>query len=592
MLPKSVIILIFTLFIVLPTTYFVVKHLKSQQSQSQNQSGPTQPPITCGNTTCSSGEDCIQLSNLNPDTYTNLINTKGSEITSHDDITKSLTFCHKPTSNLTVQNALPSSIQTNQSNYPYYNFEIPVGDKVGLCIPNSVSSTDTTCFSKGKTDCSGNCQWAVLPDNYDKTGGLVDTQVKNYMNFKNNSSQGYYCDPNISLGKVSQLNATNWKDCISQVANQGTIDANWDDTNKVCNLFQVPPYTNNTNQPTQKIQCNASGSPCANCKSDTDFVNAVRCTGAGVPCTNCYKAGDYICDTCQPPTNTNGWNFTTCAPNDSNGNTVQVVSYGSGSGSGNCPWGCSSVNGGGNCYNVGIPTGSSNVFGQPLGEGPLDIVCMQDGQIRSEPNNPTFHYDDSQGSCVQDVKYVSTNYTQKCDCIKNNQKISVSSTTGFVAYSMSTDGKKWYMYYDPNIVVTANNSPFNYTTNFFDTNLSGGNVVINSGKVSINNQQLYLQTAYGNTAGYFSFTNNGSSPYSGFVVYPLILQNSSPIKLNYAYNFYCPQLSTNIDNFWVNNTLNGYNGADLPPNFNPKLNDYNNYIYFTKFELEKDLLNC
>ena len=410
MLPKSVIILIFTLFIVLPTTYFVVKHLKSQQSQSQNQNQseptqspthkPTQPPVKCGN--CKSGEDCIYLSNLNPDTWSNLTWKYKNEIAGMDVANNSLSFCYNPStlSNKNIKNSLPSSIENNQL---YYDFSKKGGtsddayDKPMYCIPTSVDSTDTNCFSSFP-NCPSGCKWVTLPDDYDGIGGLVDTQVKNYMNYTNgNVNQGYYCDNGKILpGKVVQYTGlSTWKDCINQITNQGTIDAHWDDTNKICNTLQIPDYSNptppsswsiNSFQPTQLIQCSGANSPCPNCKSNDDFVSAIKCSGTDTPCTNCKQTGDYICDTCQPPTNTNGWNFTTCAPNDSNGNAVQVLGPKDSNGNGgNCPWGCSSISNSNNCYNTDIPSGSKNVFGQPL-SNTGSLVCMQDGIVRPETN--------------------------------------------------------------------------------------------------------------------------------------------------------------------------------------------------------------
>ena len=595
MIQKYMIISLVVIILII-TTYFLLKYLKNKKQPQ------TQTLIPCGNSNCKKGEDCIQLSNINSDTYNKLINTKGSEITSYDNSSNSITFCHSPSSNLTVQNALPASIQDN---YPYYNFTIPTGDKVGLCIPNSATSTDTTCFDKSKTDCTGSCQWTVLPDSYDNSGGLVDTQVKNYMNYKmpaiqgTQGTQGYYCDPGtLSLGKVTQINSTNWKDCISQLSNQGIIDANWDDTNKICNLFQIPPYKNNSNQPIQKIKCNASGSPCPNCKSDTDFVNAVRCTGTGTPCANCKQTGDYICDTCQPPTNTNGWNFTTCAPNDSNGNAVQVVSYGSSSGSGNCPWGCSSVNGGGNCYNFDIPTGSSNIFGQPL-SSTNDIVCMQDGQIHFEPKNQIIQYafDQTQGICIESP---SGSTSSICKCISEDSNLGISYKLGnFVAYIV-VNNKKYYMYNDKD-------SFYKFTNNINDNILSGGNITINDdGSVSINGDIITLKIpntpALNLLSGQVYIPPN--PPYSGkfqlaktstdtaYTYLPLSLVvvdiNGNIFKIQdinfspgQALTWFIPSSQQTIDSTWVNQTITDF--LNLTPT--------DNYIHIVPFKLEHQAVN-
>ena len=128
MLPKSVImLLIFALLVVLLTTYFVVKHQSQSQSPNQNQSEPTQspthkptqPPVKCGN--CQSGEDCIYLSNLNPDTWSNLTWKYKNEIAGMDVANNSLSFCYNPStlSNKNIKNSLPSSIENNQL---YYDF--------------------------------------------------------------------------------------------------------------------------------------------------------------------------------------------------------------------------------------------------------------------------------------------------------------------------------------------------------------------------------------------------------------------------------------------------------------------------------------
>ena len=615
MFPKSVIILIL-LFILLPATYFAVKHLKTQ-SQSQQTQSQSQPraPVICGNLTCKQGEDCIQLSNLNSDTYTKLMNTKGTEITSNNNTTKSLTFCYSPpTTTESIKNALPASFDPGQPNYPYYNFDIPTGEKVALCIPNSTSSTDTTCFDKTKTDCTGSCQWTILPDSYDTNGGLVDTQVKNYMNYKmttiqgTQGTQGYYCEPSsgVSLGKVTQTNDTNWKDCISQLANQGTIDANWDDTNKVCNLFQIPPYKNNSNQPIQKIQCSGNGSPCSMCSSNTDFVNAIRCTGTGTPCANCKVAGDYICDTCQPPTNPNGWNFATCAPNDSSGNVTQVIGYGTTSTNGNCPWGCSSANGGGNCYNVAIPSGSNNAFGQPLSTT-NDIVCMQDSQVRSEPKNPIIKYkfDSTQGKCVQttDQSYPSS----ICDCIKKSFSTVNSQTVGVgvVAYIMDNNNKKNYIY--------GSGEPlFKFTTDINNKALVGGNITLNSdGSITVQGDTLVLRTDA--TELYNNWTKN-SNVFSSFSKFqyatPTITTDpqfinvnvviseiiaGDVINFNYGYQF-TTYGTLDLTHSWISDGQILPTGTKVDGRWTNEgiTSPDNNNIYFSTIKFESEILfnNC
>ena len=409
-------------------------------------------------------------------------------------------------------------------------------------------------------------------------------------------------------GKVVQYTGlSTWKDCINQITNQGTIDAHWDDTNKICNTLQIPDYSNptppsswsiNSFQPTQLIQCSGANSPCPNCKSNDDFVSAIKCSGTDTPCTNCKKADDYICDTCQPPTNTNGWNFTTCAPNDSNGNTVQVVSYGSGSGSGNCPWGCSSVNGGGNCYNFDIPTGSSNIFGQPL-SSTNDIVCMQDGQIHFEPKNQIIKYafDQTQGICIESPSGTTSSI---CECMYRNLEISYK-LGNFVAYIV-VNNKKYYMYNDKD-------SFYKFTNNINDNILSGGNITINDdGSASINGDIIILKIPNIPNDDEYTGYIAPNPPYSGnfqlakplaynelnfgnYTYLPLSLvivdgnifpiqgiKNFSPGQ---ALTWFIPSSQQTIDSTWVNQTITDF----------LKLTPTDNYIHIVPFKLEQQSVN-
>lgn len=406
--------------------------------------------VKCGNSTCNQGEECVKVSNLNATTYNNLISDPNisPQITSKDPSTNTITYCYgEPTCQFGDENALPSAINNN---YPYYNFQNKEGySKFSACIPRSQTDTTTTCFNNDTSqDCNGipTCKWVSMPDDYDGNGP-VGTQIQNYMVYKGNSSQGYYCDPGgLTLGRVSQFKEQSgncgWKDCLNQISNQGTIDVNWDGTN--CNSFKVPPYQNTGLQPVQQLQCSGPNSPCSSCKSTGQFINAIKCTGVGVPCANCTSVGQIICvddnTKCEPISNNNNWTFNTCVPKATDGTDTMVLNS---SGGGNCPWGCNGSSGQ-NCYNVNIPSGSGNIFGQNLSDS-NDIVCLNDGQIHPEPKAPIYALINNNGnyscSSPQTCPTGTTCESSLCDCIFKPQ---VLFTGSFVIYTIF-NGQKLFL---------------------------------------------------------------------------------------------------------------------------------------------------
>lgn len=554
--------------------------------------------VPCGNTVCNEGEQCIKVSNLKQTTYDNLVRTKGSELTGSDPTTNTLTFCAQPsTCSFGDEQAYPPS-QDNA--YPYLN-NLPTS----VCIAQDSSAKSSPCFSKtGKSDCNNTagCIFLNLPDDFNPA---IQNQLNNYMNSKStNGSSPYYCDPNgLSLGRLVQYRSStgncSWQDCIQQISSAGTIDTIWNDNTQTCTAYKVPPYENIGSQPLQKIQCTGSGSPCSSCGSNTDFVSGIKCTAPGFPCSNCKKEGDYVCiqdgDVCEPVSSggsgTNNWTFNKCAP-DSNGKKVQVL----GPGGGNCPWGCSSTSGtglgGGNCYNTDIPPGSGNVFGD-VNPG-TNQVCLQNGQINTQPTNPpiSYNYDKTNLVCSQ-ISSSSGNYRSLCDCVNDiyNGNIAVSLTdnaVGFLIYQKQNDGTRQYMYYK------YGERWFNYTTNIDDPNLGKGNLNFmadGTGKTLLNGYGFGI--AYSNGKFQFLTAYDGSAaatsnPYGIFNTYSQAMlkdiDNVKRLYYNTGYQFTYPYgdrlygPTTNL----VNNQMTNQSIGNM---------EQGNYIYLTRYEIEKQKIN-
>ena len=427
--------------------------------------------VSCGTKTCGSGEACMKVTNLVPSTYSKMV-TQSNVNGSYQDPTNAynnwITFCSDPsTCTFSNESALPNSIGNN---YTYYNFDTfsSPGNKFGVCINSTPSTTSTGCYTlQDQAGCGADasCKWATLPDDYD-SNGPVGTELQNYMNYKNGGiSGGYYCDPgNLPLGSIIQYpgqgSGCSWQSCVNQALNQGTVDLDWNDSNKTCTAFRVPPYQNTGFQPQQQIQCTDVQKPCASCTSKNDFVNAIKCTDVGKPCKNCKATGDYICiDSnvkCDPISDNNNWVFDTCVPNDANSNAVRVL----GPGAGNCPWGCTTPSksqlgpGGKPCYSTDTPTGSGNTFGDiSIYAGSSGNVCLQNGQIIPEPTSPpiSYAYDPVNYVCSEVSSATTGSYANICECVNAiyNGDVSVPYNDQFLIYQKLSDGTRAYMYYNP-----------------------------------------------------------------------------------------------------------------------------------------------
>ena len=584
-----------------------------------SQSGLNAPDIclaVCGDSTCNQGEECVKVSNLNADTYTKLINDPNMklEIRSQDPTTNTITYCYGgPSCQFGDENALP--IPSDDA-YTYYNFENPAGySKFSVCIPRSATDTSDDCSNNITSDECNNipkCQWVTMPDNFDGNGP-VGTQIKNYMLNKGKKEQGYYCDPGgLTLGRVSQFKqqggSCSWKDCLTQISNQGTIDVNWDGTN--CNAFKVPPYQNTGLQPVQQIQCTGKSTPCPSCNNNGDFVTAIKCTGPNAPCANCTSAGQIICvndsTVCEPVSNNNSWTFNTCAPKAADGTVTQVFNS---SGGGNCPWGCPNKSSSDQtCYSVDVPTGSGNVFGKPLDASSNDIVCLNDGQIWPEPTNPVknYTYSPSQFICIESpISSTTSNYNNICACIRDiyTGKVPVSIAnglgSGFLIYQKTTDGVKWYMFYDNNNSVNGSGYYwFQYTNNIDDPRLTQGNLNFSadgSGTTLLNS--YFFGVGYSNSKLQFCSVN-GTSPagktnirgmensYSRALLQQI--DNSKQLQYNTPYQFTYPSagqdygITTDIINSYENQTMVEY--QNIAP-------ESGNYVYFTRYAIEKQMKN-
>ena len=568
--------------------------------------------VACGNSTCLEGEQCIKLTNLNQLTYNNLVQSKGSEITSKDPTTNSLTFC-SPMSTCSFGDEQPLP-ESQDSAYLYYNFDgISQQNKFSACLPIDSTSTDTTCFSNTTQDSCNNassCKFVTLPDDYDP---VRNKQFQSYMKYKNGSEYGYYCDPGgLSLGRIVQYKGTSgnctWQDCLKQINSSGIIDTVWNDATQTCNAFKVPPYENIGTQPTQQIQCtgnNTNDPPC--CKNKGDFVTAIKCTGVNVPCNNCKQAGDYICiqdgSECQP-VNDGDWVFNTCTQNDSTGNAVRVL----GPNGGNCPWGCSSKSEGTNCYSSDIPTGSHNIFGQPLSPS-QEIVCLGNGQIVPQPTNPpiTYFYDKSKFVCSQGSSSNPADpiYNTLCQCVNDiyngNRTVSLNDISGnFLIYQKTTDGTRWYMYYDPSrrwfeYTSDINNDKLKQYNQTFPGNLNfnndlSGTLYLNGYPFGVGFSDQKFQFCAARTDSPSSSTDviGWGNNYSSALL-KNIDNNRKSLNYNTQYQFtyedgaYGSDPTNDINNNWENQTMTEEGSYSGLPNLTP---EKGNYVYLTYYAIE------
>jgi len=399
---------------------------------------------TCGNGTCTDGQECIRITNLSQSAYDDLENKyckdpnfKGG---SCDDINEvcNVSLCSSGTSckwNDDSEIGLPFITSGGKT---YYDFTGIGLDGDSLCYPNS--SNDNSCYNNTiEDDCSknANCKWLPsIINNYSTDADGTKTILQNWQKFISKSPEGYYCgdstQPFARLEQISNSTGCGWQDCINRMSNKGTTQVIWDGA-KCTALIGGTSDGGIGGQ----ILCTGVGEPCSSCTGVGTYGDCIKCTGVGEPCTNCKDGVTYIS---KSDCLSNNWEFKPCAP-VINGINTSVLKYSCSSSDsdcscsnqdkgiycGNCPWG------GNDSTNALYYTVDPLVNKASYGEQQDGVVCHSDNQIKNPPveewvyNGQNFPYIDcnfqvidggqtgypSRQSCMDAI--CSTSPNQCCD---------------------------------------------------------------------------------------------------------------------------------------------------------------------------------